>query len=347
VSLDNKVFIHHDHQNIIKQVSSMKKFLTLIVCATLFLVGCDGTPDKTVVWDMPTPFEETVFHTINVREFSKEVSHLTKGQLVIQVHSHASLYKHPEIKQAIRSGQVPIGEMVISLLGNENPLFEIDSLPLLATSYADAKKLWQISRDEIEKLLAEQGLKLLFSVPWPPQGLYTKKEMLSSKDFERLKIRTYNPILSRLVELMGGSPTTVQTPEIPQAFSTGIIDAMITSPSTGVSSQAWDYVTHYYDLQAWVPKNMVIVNQRIFNELPTEWQDAVATAAAVAEKRGWQMSEQETMEKIKILAQHGIKVLEPSNDIKQGLEKIRQQMLAEWRIKAGEQGQKILELFEQ
>jgi TRAP-type C4-dicarboxylate transport system substrate-binding protein len=310
-------------------------------------MGCDGTPDKTVVWDMPTPFEETVFHTINVREFSKEVSHLTKGQLVIQVHSHASLYKHPEIKQAIRSGQVPIGEMVISLLGNENPLFEIDSLPLLATSYADAKKLWQISRDEIEKLLAEQGLKLLFSVPWPPQGLYTKKEMLSSKDFERLKIRTYNPILSRLVELMGGSPTTVQTPEIPQAFSTGIIDAMITSPSTGVSSQAWDYVTHYYDLQAWVPKNMVIVNQRIFNELPTEWQDAVATAAAVAEKRGWQMSEQETMEKIKILAQHGIKVLEPSNDIKQGLEKIRQQMLAEWRIKAGEQGQKILELFEQ
>jgi len=214
----------------------MKKFLTFIVCATLFLVGCDRTPDKTVVWDMPTPFEETVFHTINVREFSKEVSHLTKGHLVIQVHSHASLYKHPEIKQAIRSGQVPIGEMVISLLGNENPLFEIDSLPLLATSYADAKKLWQISRDEIEKLLAEQGLKLLFSVPWPPQGLYTKKEMLSSKDFERLKIRTYNPILSRLVELMGGSPTTVQTPEIPQAFSTSLLPRLGSVVKHGITS---------------------------------------------------------------------------------------------------------------
>jgi len=322
-------------------------FLALIVWTLLFLAGCDKAPDKTVVWDMPTPFEDTVFHTVNIRKFAEEINQLTQGHLVIHVHSHASLYKHPEIKQAVRSGQVPIGEMVISLLGNENPVFEIDSLPLLATSYNGARKLWLISRKEIEKLLEEQGLKLLFAVPWPPQGLYIKKEVSSLKDFSGLRIRTYNSILSRLVELMGGSPTTVQTPEIPQAFSTGIIDAMITSPSTGVSSQAWDYVKYYYDLQAWVPKNMVIVNQQIFTTLPAELQAAILKAAEIAEKRGWQMSEQETMEKIKILADHGIKVLQPSNTIKQDLERIRQQMLAEWQIKAGEQGQRILKLFEQ
>jgi len=233
----------------------------------------------------------------------------------------------------------------MSLLGNENPVFEIDSLPLLATSYEQAMKLWRVSRPTIEKLLEEQGLKLLYAVPWPPQGLYLKKEINSFDDFKGLKVRVYNATLTRLVELMGGNPTTIQTPEIPQAFSTGVIDAMITSPSTGVSSQVWDFINFYYDLQTWIPKNMVIINKKVFESLKPVTQDSILQAALIAETRGWELSQRETDEKIKILADHGIKIVQPPPKLNEDLQRIRLVMINEWQNKAGSLGREILENY--
>jgi TRAP-type C4-dicarboxylate transport system substrate-binding protein len=323
----------------------VKRFFVLSLI--LALIGCgDSTDDKAEIkWDMPTPFGETVFHTLNILQFADEIKTATQGKVAIRVHSGASLYKHPEIKRAVRSGQIPIGEVLISLAGNENPLYQIDVLPLLATSYEQAEILWQISRTEIEKVLEEQGLKLLFAVPWPPQGFYVNKEINSIDDIKGLKIRAYNAMLSRLVELMGGIPTTVQTPEIPQAFSTGVIDSMMTSPSTGVSSQAWDYVTHYYDFQAWLPKDMVIVNKETFEKLPTDVQAIIMEAAGKAEKRGWLMSKHETAEKTKTLVDNGILVSPPSEKLKKGLTHIRQQMVKEWLEQGNETSKKILDAY--
>ncbi len=319
--------------------------LTISLLVVL-LASCDSNkPPEKVVWDMPTPYADSVFHTKNVVQFAEEVKRLTKNKLIIRIHSGASLYKLPEIKRAVRSGQVAIGETVISTLGNENPLYQIDVLPLLATGYNYAKVLWDVSRNEIEQLLKAQGLKLLYAVPWPPQGFYTQKEINAMQDMQGLKIRAYNAMLSRLVELMGGTPTTVQAPEIPQAFSTGIIDSMMTSPSTGVSSQAWDYVRYYYDFQAWIPKNMVFVNQKLFDKLTPEIQQAVLQAAKAAEERGWVMSAKETSEKTRILKEKGILVLPPTDELTNGLIEIRKIIEGEWLKEAGEKGKQMLDAY--
>jgi len=323
--------------------------LFILVWIASFLVSCGGSESddqaglSTITWDMPTPYTDAVFHTQNIRQFAAEVKQLTQEKLQIQVHSGASLYKHPEIKRAVRSGQVPIGEVLISLLGNEDPLFQVDSLPLLATSYVQARKLWQISRPEIEALLDKQGLKLLFAVPWPPQGLYTRKPIEVIDDMKGAKIRVYNALLSRLVELLGGNPSTVQSPEIPQAFGTGLINAMITSPSTGVSSQCWDFVSYYYDIQAWIPKNMVFVNKRAFDRLSPDIQNALLSAARHAEERGWEMSEKETAEKTRTLSKNGMLVLKPTVAFQNSLNEIRIQMAAEWEAVAGKKGTIVLD----
>ena len=282
------------------------KARSFVFLSMLLLVGCgeSGQVNKNakIVWDMPTPYADAVFHTENIKHFAKDIKSMTAGAISIKVHSGASLYKHPEIKHAVRTNQVPIGEILMSSLGNENPIFQVDTIPLLANSYDKAEKLWEASRPKIEALLDKQDLKLLFAVPWPPQGLYTKKTISFIEDLEGLKIRAYNPMLTRLAELMRATPTVVQAPEIPQAFSTGIINTMITSPSTGVSSQAWDYVEYYYDFQAWLPKNMVIINKTVFEALPEKTQQVILNVAAEAEKRGWAMSKTETLEKTKILS---------------------------------------------
>lgn len=312
--------------------------LAPLLCSAVFAT----TTSAATQWDMPTPYGDGVHHTQNVRQFAEDVKKATNGELEITVHSGASLFKHPEIHRAVRSGQVSIGEMLMALLGNDDPLFKVDNIPFLASDFDSARKLWDASRPYLEKSLEKDGLKLLYAIPWPPQGFYTKTPVSSVKDFDGMKMRAYSPTTSRLAVLLGGSPTTVQTPEIPQAFSTGIIDAMVTSPSTGVSSQAWDFVNYYTDTQAWIPKNMVIVNARAFKRLPKEVQSALMEAAARAEARGWEMAITETQAKTATLKEKGMQVSSPTDQFKAELKAIGDTMGREWADEAGEAGVQIL-----
>jgi TRAP-type transport system periplasmic protein len=326
------------------EVGFVKLKLVLFICL-VWLVGCEQQSKQTV-WNMPTSFSDGVFHTKNIYQFATEIEQGTQGNLKLEIYSGASLYRQPDIKRAVRSQQVAIGETVLSLYGNENPIYQIDTLPLLATSYENARKLWIASREEIEKSLEAQNLKLLFSVPWPPQGLYIKREISSLDDVRSLKIRSYNGMLSRLIQLMGGIPTSVESVDIAQAFSTGMIDSMMTSPSTGVSSQCWDYVNFYYDFQAWIPKNMVFVNKTLFEALPKTTQAVILKAAQDAEQRGWEMSEKETQSKLAIMQKNGVKIMFPSDKLLAGLTTIRLQMAKEWEARAGAAGERILKKYE-
>lgn len=297
-------------------------------------------------WDMPVPYGDTNFHTQNIVQFAEDVKSATDGGLEITVHSNGSLFKHPDIKNAVRQGLAQIGEILGSRLSNEDPIYEVDSIPFLATSYDDAKKLYDASKDQLAAKLQEQGLQLLFSVPWPPQGIYTQKEVSSVDDLKGLKKRAYNAATERLAQLAGSLPTQVEVPDLPTAFATGRVEAMITSPSTGANSKVWDFLSHYSDAQAWLPRNMVFVNKAAFDALPEDQQAAVLEAAATAETRGWEASVKETMEKTQVLKDNGITVTAPSAELKEGLAAIGAEMSAEWAEKAGDEGKAILEAYQ-
>ncbi|MFW8595124.1 TRAP transporter substrate-binding protein [Cribrihabitans neustonicus] len=300
---------------------------------------------QAATWDMPTPYPDATFHTANIHEFAKDVSEATSGALEIKVHSAGSLFKHPEISKAVRSGQVPAGEFFLSLLANDNPVFGADSLPFLATTYEDAERLWAAQKDVIDGLLDQQGLMTLYAVPWPPQGLFTKKEISSLDDLAGLKFRTYNANLEKFANLAGAAPTQVEVPDIPQAFSTGRVEAMITSPSTGANSKAWDFLSHYTNIQAWIPKNIVVVNKRAFRRLDEATQTAILNAAKEAEARGWQMSKEETDAKVAVLKENGITVVEPSDELMQGLREIGMKMLEDWTAESGDSGKALLDVY--
>ena len=322
----------------------MNNLVKAAAAATALLLASSPVLSATK-WDMPTPYGDGVHHTKNVQAFAEDVNKLSNGELQIKVHTGASLFKHGEIHRAVRTGQVPVGELFMGILGNHDEIFKVDNIPFLATDFSSAKKLWESSKPAVEKSLAKDGLKLLFAVPWPPQGIYSKQEVKSIADLAGSKMRSYSPTLSRLSVLLKATPTTVQTPEIPQAFSTGMIDAMITSPSTGVSSQAWDYVSYYNDAQAWIPKNMVIVNSRSFKRLPKEVQQAVMNAATEAEKRGWDMARKETAQKTDALTKNGIKVTEPDSKLKSDLAGLGEIMTKEWAKAAGSQAGEVLDAY--
>jgi len=296
-------------------------------------------------WDMPTPYPDKTFHTQNIAVFAEDVKTATGGALEIKIHSAGSLFKHPEIKNAVRGGQVPIGEFFLSRLSNEHPVFGADSQPFLATNYDDAGKLWAAQKPVVATLLEKQGLMPLFSVPWPPQGLYTKKEIKTVDDLKGIKFRAYNATLEIFANKIGAAPTQVEVPDIPQAFATGRVEAMITSPSTGANSKAWDFVTHYTDIQAWLPKNIVVVSKKAFRKLDKATQDAVLEAAKAAEVRGWDMSKKETAAKTAILKENGITVVTPSPELMDGLKKIGAVMIVDWKKAAGAEGDDVLKMY--
>lgn len=296
-------------------------------------------------WDMPTPYGDTVFHTVNINQFADDVRAATDGGLDITVHSAGSLFGHPEIKDSVRRGLAPIGEILMSRLANEDPIFEVDSIPFLAASYDEAESLWAASRDRVEELLSAQGLTLLFAVPWPGQSLFLDGPAEDPADLRGKTFRAYNAATERMAELLGMIPTQVEAGDIPTAFATGRVQSMITSPSTGVSSQAWDFTTHYIDVQAWLPKNMVFVNTGMLEALPEDQQAAVMEAAAAAEARGWEMSRAETATQIAVLVENGMAVSEPTAAMRAALEEVGATMTSEWIAAAGATGEAVIEAF--
>ncbi len=295
-------------------------------------------------WNMATAYPDPFFHTRNINQFVKEIAAGSNNDLKITVHSAQSLFKLPEIHRAVQTGQIQMGETIVSLLANEDGVYEVDSLLFFAETYDQAKLLWQVSRPFIASRLAKKGLTLLYSVPWPPQGFYAKKELKSAADFKGLKFRAYNATISRYAAAVGAVPTTVQLVDIPQAFSTGIVDAMITSATTGVLTKSWDYLTHYHDTRAGLGKNMVIVNARALKRLGKATRQAVLDAAARAEPRGWEMSANETAQMTAKLGQN-LTVVPPKPALMKGLRAAGARMVEDWLAHAGPDGKKILDAY--
>ncbi|MCK6406745.1 MAG: TRAP transporter substrate-binding protein [Rhodocyclaceae bacterium] len=320
--------------------SSLARSFTVLIAAGLAFSASAQTK-----WDMPTPYPATNFHTENIQQFAGDVDKASAGKLKITVHPNGALFKANEIKRAVQGGQAQIGEIIISGLSNEDPLFALDTIPFLATSYADAKTLWQASRAKVEAKFAKQGLKVLFSVPWPPQGIYSKGPLNSSADLKGVKIRSYSPTVARMIELMGAQPVTVQAAELTQALATGVVSANITSAATGYDSKSWEQLTYYFDVQAWLPKNVVLVNQKQFDSLDKTTQQAVLKAAADAEARGWKTSEEKTIWYVDQLKKNNMKVLPASTDLKKDLVGIGDRMTKEWLEKAGADGQAVLDAY--
>nr|WP_236630323.1 TRAP transporter substrate-binding protein [Thermus thermamylovorans] len=290
---------------------------------------------------MATPYPPGNFHTQNIQQFAREVEEATGGRLRITVHPGGSLFPHPQILPAVRNGQIQMGEVLMSLLANEFPIFNLDAIPFVATGYEEARRLYQAQRPEVERWLGQRGMVLLYAVPWPPQGLYTRRPVNSAQDLRGLRFRAYNPATARMAELLGMTPVQVEAADIPQAFATGIVEAMVTSAATGVDSQAWDFTRYFYDVKAWIPKNMVVVGRRALEGLSPQDREALLQAARRAEERGWRLSQEQEERAMQTLASRGMQVVRPSPQLLADLRRVGETMVLEWQRQAGAQGVQV------
>lgn len=296
-------------------------------------------------WDLPAAYPASNFHTENLQQFATDVDKATGGKLKITVHPNASLFKAPEIKRAVQGGQAQMGEVLLANFQNEWQIFGVDGLPFLADSYEASMKLYKAQKPALEKKLGEQGMLLLYAVPWPPQGIYVKKPISSAADLKGVKWRAYSPATSRIAELVGAQPVTVQAAELSQAMATGVVESYMSSGSTGYDTKTYEHIKYWYDTQAWLPKNAVIVNKAAFDALDAGTKQAVLKAAADAEARGWKLSQEKNEEYKELLKKNGMSIVAPSATLTADMKKVGETMLREWLDKAGPEGQAVIDAF--
>jgi TRAP-type C4-dicarboxylate transport system substrate-binding protein len=318
---------------------------TLNAAALIALAALAPAALAQTKWDLPAAYPATNFHSENLAQFAADVDKASAGKLKITVHANASLFKAPEIKRAVQGGQAQIGEILLVNFANEWPIFGADGLPFLADSYDSAMKLYQAQKPLLEKKLGEQGMLLLYSVAWPPQGIYAKKPIASAADLKGIKWRAYSPATARIAELVGAQPVTVQAAEFAQALATGVVESTMTSGATGVDSKLYEHLKYYYDTQAWLPKNAVIVNKAAFDALDKPTQAAVLKAGADAEARGWTASRKVNTDTLEKLKTNGMQVQPPSAPLKADMKKVGDTMLKEWLDKSGAEGQAVVDAF--
>ena len=293
-------------------------------------------------WDLASAYPTTNFHTENLLQFAADVEKATAGKLKITVHANASLFKAPEIKRSVQGGQAQAGEVLLVNFENENPLYGIDGIPFLASSYAESKKLYEASKKTLDSTLGKQGMMLLYTVPWPPQGVYSKKPLTKGDDLKGSKWRAYSPATAKLAELLGAQPVTVQAAELSQALSTGVVESYMSSGSTGYDTKTYESIKNWYDTQAWLPKNAILANKKAFDALDQPAQTALLKAAKEAEVRGWKLSEEKNNWYKDQLKAKGMNIAVPSEQLVADLRKAGNVMLAEWQRKAGDEGRAII-----
>lgn len=296
-------------------------------------------------WDLANAYPPGNFHTQNLTTFAADVEKATAGKLKITVHSNASLFKAPEIKRAVQTGGAQMGEILLANYQNEWQIFGADGVPFLADSYDASAKLYAAQKPVMEKKLAEQGMMLLYAVPWPPQGIYSKKPLASAADLKGSKWRAYSPATARIAELVGAQPVTVQAAELSQALATGVVESYMSSGSTGVDTKTYEHIKNWYDTQAWLPKNAVLVNKKAFDALDKPTQDAVLKAGKEAETRGWGMSKKTNTESIETLKKNGVNIVKPPAQLATDMKKAGDTMLAEWIKNAGAEGQAVVDAY--
>lgn len=315
------------------------------IAAALTLCSAVGTAAAQTKWDLPAAYPASNFHTENLAQFAADVAKATDGKLTITVHPGASLFKAPEIKRAVQGGQAQIGELLLVNFQNEWELYGIDGIPFLADSYGDALKLYKAQKPSLEGKLAKEGMMLLYTVPWPPQGIYVKNPINSAADLKGVKWRAYSPATARIAELVGAQPVTVQAAELSQAMATGVIEAYMSSGATGYNTKTYEYIKNWYDTQAWLPKNAVIMNKAAFDKLDKATQAALLKAGAEAETRGWALSQQKNGELIELLKKNGMTIHKPSAQLTSDMKKIGDTMLKEWLEKAGPEGKAVVDAY--
>ncbi|MCC4246480.1 TRAP transporter substrate-binding protein [Stappia indica] len=324
---------------------SLKSLLraAALASATLALAGPALAATQ---WTMASGYPETSFFTKNIRQFIAAVEERTKGELKIDLRSHDSLIKLDNIKRAVQSGQVQIGEIRMGVYGNEQEMFNLDNIPGVVPTFDKSWKLMEAQKPFYDEWFGRNGMRVITYVAWPGQGFFTAEPINSLDDLNGVKLRIYSQQTQVMGEKLGTQAIILPFAEVPQAFATGMIEALWTSAQSGTDVQVWDYLDVFTYTGTMHNKNAVIVNERALRALPEDIRKIVLEEGEAATARGWELAKAASEERENVLKEHGITINQAPQDVLDRIDEIGKEMVADWMTRASDAEKAVYEAYQ-
>lgn len=296
-------------------------------------------------WVMVSGYPDNNYVTENIREFIKEVDEKSNGELKISLHSNGSLVKMDNIRRAVQTGQVQMGEIRLGSYGNEDPMYILDNVPYMTKDYKQAWVLMETSAPYFDALMAKSGIKPLGYQPFPGQGFFTQAEIHSAVDLHGKKLRIYSKVTQEMGQKLGATAIILPFADIPQAFATGMIDGLFTSAQTGVDIQAWTNSSHFTYVGAIFTKTLLGVNKEAYDALPENLRTIVDEAGHSLTERAWRKSEEANQGHIAELEKNGMKTYAPPADVLARLTSVGQELAETWKAEASPEAVAVLDAY--
>jgi TRAP-type transport system periplasmic protein len=312
--------------------------------AALAVITLTGTAvHAETAWDLPLAWPAGNFHVENAETFAAKVAEATDGEVVITVHPGGSLgFKGPEMLKAVRDGLVPIGDILLNQQVGEAPFLGIESVPYLASGYDEIAALHAFSRPVYDEIAAEFNQKILYMVPWPGQAVYSTREIVTLDDLAGLQIRVVDKNGLDFMSALGAAPRQLPWGEVVPALASGAIEGVTTSSSSGVDGKFWEFLGFMNRFNWQSASNMVNVNLDAWNALSPEHQAAIEQVAAELEPVFWDVSRNEDAAKLKTLADNGVKITEPTPELRTVLLETAQPMWQQFIDEVGPQAKEVV-----
>ena len=287
----------------------------------IFLLIATFMSAKNVKLNLNAKYGATNFHTKGAVKFANLVEQYTDGSVKIKVHAGSSLVKGNPLK-AVKDGTVAMSDMFIPFTSGGGKVFGISALPFISSSYEDAYRLYQLSKDAYAKTAKKWNQKFLYSVTWPASGFYSNKALKTTKDFKGVKTRTYDKNSASFVNTAGGNAVALPWGEVYSALRTGMVNSVVTSSESGKNGKFWEVLKNFTKIKYAYPLQAVTINLDYWNSLNKAQKSAMLSAAAIIEKEQWDAVRVVDQASLKALAKNGMKVSEANPKLKKMLFRI-------------------------
>ncbi|MFK7853111.1 MAG: TRAP transporter substrate-binding protein [Granulosicoccus sp.] len=260
-------------------------------------------------WDLSTAWGANNFHAQSAIKFADAVRESTDGSVDITVHLSGEVgVKITEKLSAVENGIVQMADMLLFLQAGEAPFLGIDTLPYLIQGQDEMKSWLEVAGPKYDEVFASHNQKVLYYVPWPSPGIYTKEAVVSADDIKGLRIRAFNATSFEFLNKLGAAPVELPFGELAAAVAAGTVDGAATSTSTGVNSKLYQFTTHFNPLNWSTSPDAVTVNLDAWNALSDDERTIIEKLANDMEAEFWAVSAEEDSSKTKVLEENGMSI---------------------------------------
>jgi len=321
----------------------MKRIYAAMMAGAVLSLASVALPAQEFKWDLPNEYQASSPSGQSDKAFKAAIERLSGGRIAVTLHPSGALgYKSKDHFDAVADGAVPLANTYTGVFSGMNPIFTLSNMPFLAPGFDATWELVQVIKPRVSEVFENEGQVLLWTAPWTPTGLWSKKPIANKAAIQNLKMRVYDPTGVTTFQAIGASPIQLSWGDVIPQLTTGGINAVLTSAEGGSNAKFWEHLSYFNDLSFSLGMNMAHMNKGVYDSLPPDLKEAVMKAAGEAEKAAWDFARKRTAELNTVLADNGVTVVTPEKAFLQQLGKAAEPVLATWKEKMGPDSDVIL-----